>query len=142
MALQWPKPGPNLVGEYQVSGLPFATASLAGTSTPTSLQLPFVTRFVSVTNTGATTLAVGFTANGVKGGDRFTLPPSGSFHEQLRVKDLFFLGVGGSATFEVVAGLTMIERTMFPTLTGSAAAGVLAPYSNSDDYGYGPAGLG
>lgn len=139
--MQYPKSGPNSTAEYQVSGLPFATSSIAGTSSPVQIMFPFVTRFFTVKNTGTNYLAIGFTNNGVQGGEKFTLPPSGSYGNEHRVKDLFFLGVGGSTAFEVVAGLTMVERTMFPTLTGSGAAGVAAANANLSVWGYNP-GLG
>lgn len=138
MTTQWPEPGPNLVGEYQISGLPYATSSVVTSTTdPLQIAFPFVTRFLTVTNTGTNYLGVGWTVNGIKGGDRFTLAPSGSYTGDWRVKDLYLLGIGGSCNFQVQAGLTMVRRKMFPTLTGSAAAGVLSASANSSDFGYG-----
>jgi hypothetical protein len=137
--MQQPKAGLGNAAEYQVSGLPFATSSIVQSSTvPYHIQIPYVTKFISVRNTGTAYLAVGFTENGVKGGDRFTLAPSGVFTEQLRIRDLFLLSVGAaSCNFELVAGLTMIERNSMPVLTGSSAPGVLPPFSSSIGFGYG-----
>ena len=137
---QPPKPGPNAVAEYQLSSLPFATASSVTTSSVVQLSFPYVTRFLTVKNTGTGYMAVGFTSNGVQGTNRFTLPPSGSETKEFRLKDLFLLGVSANTTFEVVAGLTMIESRMLPTLTGSAAYGVAS--ASSDLSGFGYAGLG
>lgn len=134
--MQYPKSGPNSTAEYQVSGLPFVTNSIAGTSDTTLIQFPFVTRFFQVKNTGTNFLHVGFTNNGAKGGQRFTLPPSGSYANEHRVKDLFFLAANATTTFEVLAGLTMVERQMFPTLTGSSAAGVAPANSDLTTWGY------
>lgn len=135
--MQYPRSAPNYAAEYQVSGLPFVTSSIAGSSNTTLIELPYVSRFVNVKNTGTNYLVVGFTNNGVKnGGQHFTIPPSGSFRDELRVKDLFFMAANATTTFEVVAGLTMVERRYFPTLTGSAAAGVAAANANLDGFGF------
>lgn len=142
MGMHWPKSGANSVAEYQMSGLPFVTSSIAATSSTTWIQFPYVTKFLTIRNTSANYLAIGFTDNGVKGGDRFTLPPSGSLNGEFRVTDVFLRGIVGAATFEAVAGMTMIDRMMFPVLTGSAAPGVAASDSNERAFGYGPNGLG
>lgn len=117
-----PKSGFGYVAEYQVSALPFVTNSIAGTSTTTRIQFPFVTKFLTVKNTGTNYLKVGFTNNGVlNGGNCFSLPPSGSYSGEWRVKDLFLLSANGTSTFETVAGLTSISRNDMPFLSGSAA---------------------
>ena len=77
-----------------------------------------MTKFFFVRNIGAIPLNVGFTANGVLGSNKFTLLTSQSFQGDIRVKDLF-LASSGAASFEVVAGLTGIQRKNFPVLTGS-----------------------
>ena len=129
------------MSEYQVSALPFATSSTAVTTSTTKVEFPFVTRFFTVRNTSAFTLGVGFTNSGALGGNRFTLPPSGSYANEHRVKDLYLIGVDGNSTFEVVAGLTMIDRTMMPTLTASGAPGIASASSDLSIWGYSP-GLG
>ena len=133
--MQYPKSGPNLVAEYQVSALPFVTSSTA-TTTASQISFPFVTSFLTVRNTGATNLKVGFTANGLGAANYFTLVPSASYDGRLRMKDLFLKASSGSTTYEVVAGLTMVERRMFPTLTGSAADGVAAAGADLSTWGY------
>jgi hypothetical protein len=134
--MQYAKSGLNSAAEYQISALPYATSSIAVASDTTLIEFPYVTKFFNVQNTGTNYLYIGFTKNGAKGGQRFSIAPSGSFEDDFRVKDLFLISATGSTTFEIVAGLTMIERRQFPTLTGSAAPGVAAASSNSDDFGY------
>tara|TARA_A100001011_G_C14317845_1_gene848836 strand:- start:6059 stop:6598 length:540 start_codon:yes stop_codon:yes gene_type:complete len=75
MSQSHPKAGPNFVPAYQVSGIPFVTSSASeevpgpDSNTPGSLpvevKFPFVTKFVTVRNTGNNELRVGFTADGV-----------------------------------------------------------------------------
>jgi hypothetical protein len=136
--LQSPKSGYSLVGEYQVSPVPFATASLAVTSSiATNVPFPYVTSNLFVTNTGTSYLALGFTSNGVMGSNRVVLAPSGTFDQRVRIKDLYLVSLSGSTTANVYAGLTFIERRMSPVLTGSAAPGVYPPLSSSNtDFGY------
>jgi hypothetical protein len=74
MSLNHPKSGPNNVGMYQMSGIPFVTSSVAsevpgphadGVSTPVKVSFPYVTKFITVRNTGINELRVGFSADGV-----------------------------------------------------------------------------
>ncbi len=123
--MQPPQAGMNSAAEYMVSGMPWVTSSLALTSSAAyQLDFPFLTRHIWIHNTSATTLFVGFTANGVKGTNRFSIASSGTFGDSmLRVKSLFFLTNSGSGTAEVVAGLTFVPAHKFPTLTGSVIPG-------------------
>ena len=74
MAINHPKSGPNFVPAYQVSGIPFVTSSLASevpgpdsnsVSLPVSITFPYVTKFITVRNTGINELRVGFSPDGV-----------------------------------------------------------------------------
>ena len=125
--MHYPKSGPNSVAEYQVSGLPFVTSSQAGTSTPVQISFPYVTSFITIKNTGGGGLDFGFTSNGTVGGNHYSLANNETLTMNLRVKDLFFVGKGAARTFHVLAGLTTIERNMFPVLTGSGMSGSLDP---------------
>jgi len=117
-SFQYPAPGASSVLEYQASGLPYVTQSVA-TTTPAKVELPFVTKFFTVKNNGASDLAVGFTSNGVLGSNRFTIPASSSYTGDIRVADLFFATDAGTATYELIAGLTQIPRKNWFILTGS-----------------------
>jgi hypothetical protein len=74
MSFNWPKSGPNNVPAYQMPGIPFVTSSLPSevpgpdgnsVSLPVRIDFPFVTRFITIRNTGINGLRVGFTADGV-----------------------------------------------------------------------------
>ena len=167
MAINHPKAGPNLVGAYQMSGIPFVTSSAASEvggpdtnsiSLGIKVEFPNVTKFVTVRNTGINGLRVGFSADSVvrpgerlvtvnqdKGADAtsnyFVIPSTGSAgmtHEasfggsiqtfEVRCKEIHFLsdaaknGTQSAATatsFSLIAGLTPILASEFPTLTGS-----------------------
>ena len=168
MSFNHPKAGPNLVGAYQMSGIPFVTSSATGEvpcadtnnqSTPIKVAFPFVTRFLTIRNTGINELRVGFSPDGVIklgerrgtvdadktfGGDNFFLiPASGSSTTavsstpgsetiqtfEIRCKEVYFLSnhpknaapdaAARSTDFSLLAGLTPINATEFPLLTGS-----------------------
>ena len=122
MSMQWPKAGPNDVASYSISGVPWVTGSVMPATAIVQYSFPAVTRDLVVRNTTAsTTLAVGFSANGMKSVFRkfFTLTGVQELKLELRVKDLFLSASQGVPTVEVVAGLTQIMYPDFPVLTGS-----------------------
>lgn len=122
MTLGNPRSGPGTVSEYQVSGLPFATASNVGTSPASRVDFPFITSEVQVRNPGGGGgLRVGFTANGVLGTNYFTVLPSGSWTSDVRIKTLYIASTTGTTNYEVQAALTMVDPREFPVLSGSAA---------------------
>jgi len=128
---QYRKAGQASVLEYMASGLPYVTQSSVGT-TPEKIEFPFVTKFFTVKNTSANDLHVGFTENGVQGTNRFTLSTSESFTGDIRIRDLYLQSAGGTADFEIIAGLTGILRRDFFILTGSFVG-----FSGSQqDFGY------
>jgi len=117
-SFQYPSPGPSSVLEYQASGLPYVTQSVA-TTDATKIEFPFVTKFFTVKNNGADDLCVGFTENGVLGSNKLTITPSSSYTGDIRVADLFLAAPNSTATYEVVAGLTQIPRKNWFILTGA-----------------------
>jgi hypothetical protein len=128
MALNHPKAGVNSIPPYQLSGVPYVTASVANEvdTTPIRHDFPFVTRFFQVKNTDADhALRVGFTVNGVTGTatKNYFLLAAGAKSDvlELRTKTLYFRANAGSeqASFEIIAGLTTIESGEFPILSGT-----------------------
>ena len=163
MSFNHPKAGPNLVGAYQMSGIPFVTSSVAfevpnaegnSVSLPVRVEFPFVTKWIKIRNTGLNDLRVGFSENGVlKPGEQlasdnnakhedlpsnYFLIPTGSCANQdiagsiqtfdIRCKELYFLSNATknntpadarNTSFSLIAGLTPILASEFPTLTGS-----------------------
>ncbi len=112
--------GISNVGSYQVSGIPFATSSIAAPSnagTPTQVSFPDVTQrvFVSNVNTAAP-LRVGFSANGVSGTNYFIIPAATSTTnfptQEFRVK---------------VNSIFILSHTTTPT-----SASIFAELSNID----------
>lgn len=129
--------GINNVPAYQVSGRPFASASVNYDTTARVVDLPYVSRWFQVFNRGASDLRVGFSAAGVVGaqsagkGDKyyFTVPPSGSggFGKsdiyEMKVSNIWLYGAT-AGTCDVVSGLTTIPRqrtsgTLGPNFSGS-----------------------
>jgi hypothetical protein len=129
--MQWPKPGFNHVGEYQVSGLPFAVSG-SGAQT---INFPYVTQWIwPKSNSG--TLTVAFTQNGLVTGNTFTVTTTPIHPLDLRVKTLYLSG----SAWEIVAGLTMVEPQMMPTLSSAYAPGIWP--ANSSAMGFGYSGIG
>ena len=114
---------------YQVSGKPYATASILVpelSNPPFPVEFPQVTKFVTVTNTKTgvnVPLRVGFSVAGVTGSgspsavpvgsdNYFVLDNGESYTGEFRVTKLFLLGdekSGNTAQASVIAGLTSIR---------------------------------
>ena len=107
------KPGLNSVGQYQLSGIPYATASLAiDSSTVTEVEFNTVTKFVTVVNEhsgSSAKLRVGFSANGVAANNYFILDNGESYTGEFRVSSIYLRGDTAATTASVIAGLTMID---------------------------------
>jgi hypothetical protein len=132
------KKGIGNVGSYQISGIPYATASFtvaAAGSTPTEVEFPNVTKFVTVTNTntGANVpLRVGFSSLGVTGSAAggsdyyFTLDNGDSYTGEFRVSSIYLLSdtAGSEASASVIAGLTGISSVQLnANWSGSVGVG-------------------
>ena len=111
------------VGSYQVSGMPYATSSIAAPSsanTPTQVSFPWVTQRIIVSNVNtASPLRVGFSSNGVKGTNYFIIPaatsttdfPSAEF--RVKVNSIFILSNTTTPTSaSVFAELTNIDSNL------------------------------
>jgi hypothetical protein len=110
--------GLNHVGSYQVSGIPFVTGNLtvpASGSTPLKIEFPYVTQWVSVTNTDSKHVRLGFSEQGVKnGGSNYVLihentKPTFNMYN-LKLTEVYLLSDTGQSVinFSLVAGLTNI----------------------------------
>ena len=118
-----PSPGVGAVGQYQLSGIPYATASifiqnvLDGEGT-TQISFPYVTKFVTVVNEhsgSSAKLRVGFSALGVTGSDAndtgdnyFILDNGESYTGEFRVSSIYIAGHSAPTTASVIAGMTGI----------------------------------
>lgn len=129
MAINHPKAGVNSIPAYQLSGVPYVTGSTAteipaNSGTPLKISFPYVTRFFEIHCSGAADVRVGFSEAGVKEDitSNYFIIANGERSPvlELRTKELYFLGDTGSATgVRITAGLTTIESSEFPVLTGS-----------------------
>lgn len=119
MAMSWQaEVGINHTPAYQVSGRPFASASVKydNASTAQVVSFPYVTRWWQIHNRGVSDLRVGFSALGVAGTNYnyyLTVPPSSSagFGKsdmyEMKVSQLWLYGAT-AGTCDVVAGLTTV----------------------------------
>mgnify|MGYP001067316075 CR=1 FL=1 len=115
---QFAKPGLNAVGQYQLSGIPFASASIVvSNSSITEVEFPTVTKFVTVVNEhsgSSAKLRVGFSSAGIVGSNYFILDNGESYTGEFRVSSIFIAGDTAPSTASVIAGLTMIETNNLP----------------------------
>ena len=133
------KSGLHSVGQYQMSGVPFATASLTVPALGTApLEVPFqrITKFITVRNivpTGSAerTLRVGFSSQGTSGSipgnqNFFTLANGESFTGEWRVAKVFLLcDTANQSSASVIAGLTTITTGSIPNFNSwSGSVGV------------------
>lgn len=123
MPLNNPTPGFGSVPEFMVSALPWTTSSYASTS-PQRWDLPFVSKNVKIRNLdGSNPLAIGWTRNGVSGTNRFLVPAGASEEFDVRIKEIYVLGVSGSVEYSLYAGLTHIAARYMPLLSGTLGDG-------------------
>jgi len=134
------KAGPSHTPSYQISGIPYTTASFAVPilgSTPTAINFPMVTKFVTVVNTHSGTnvpLRVGFSIHGVTGtvnNNYFTLDNGDSYTGEWRVESVYLIShmPTSEASASVIAGLAAITSGSIPgfepgTLNWSGSIGV------------------
>jgi hypothetical protein len=123
-----PKAGLNSVGNYQVSGIPYATASLtvpASGSTPLKISFPSVTREIAIKNAGASTINISFSLAGLSSSNYIPVSSLESFDAEIKVIDIYMVtATTASSTAHVFASCTGIERTMLPNnWSGSVGIG-------------------
>lgn len=110
------------VGSYQVSGMPFASSSIAAPASsgaPTQISFPWVTQRITIRNTSSGDLRVGFSSNGVKGTNYFIIPAASSTSTfpqaefRVKVNSIFLLANASTPTSaSVFAELTNIDSNL------------------------------
>jgi hypothetical protein len=106
--------GLNNVGSYQVSGIPYAA-----TPTTTSIDFPYVTRWVNIINSGSSDVEVGFSSNGLTGDDKFVVRgDSETGPLELKITQLYFSTTTGVS---VVAGLTNLPVSRVDNISPSGS---------------------
>ena len=122
--------GLNHTPAYQVSGQPFASGSIDGTTgTAVRIQFPYVTRWVQITNhDGSNELTASFSQAGLSGGNHFKIHEAQTSGKasgyspvlELKVSEMWFTG---SVDFDIVAGLTSIPASRTTTADGTSWSG-------------------
>tara|TARA_B100001094_G_scaffold119273_1_gene115009 strand:- start:155 stop:574 length:420 start_codon:yes stop_codon:yes gene_type:complete len=133
------KAGMHSVGQYQMSAIPYTSASLTvpvlGTA-PLELTFPRVSRFVTVRNTLATDATsvpfrVGFSSIGTSGSvagqnNYFTLDNGESYTGEWRVKSVYLVSDSTTqSSASIIAGMTAISTSSlgFDNWSGSLGVG-------------------
>ena len=97
--------GLNNVGSYQVSGIPYATGSV-GAEAGVTINFPYVTRWIQITNSGSADLLYGYSNNGAGASNvGIILPNSTTPRMEVKVTELYMEGGVADGTY-VAAGLT------------------------------------
>lgn len=120
MPLGNPEAAIGFAAEFQSSGLPWVTASVATPGTVQRWNLPKVSRSLLFRNlTASTFLVVAFTQNGAGGSNRYLIPGGASEVFETRVKEVYVTAVSGSCDYSMFAALTTVPPKYMPQLTGS-----------------------
>ena len=123
MSINYPVFNEGYVPAYQMSALPYVTASQISLGEVQAFTFEHATRFINVRNRGAVdtdTIAVAFTRNGFAAGNYFSLESGDAFRDEIRCDRIFVSCSNGAAVdFELVMGLSPIPQTQFTTITGS-----------------------
>jgi hypothetical protein len=116
----WSPNGVNSVQAYQPPAVPWVTGSLAiGSGNAQRIGFPNVSKYFRIKNTGANSCKVGFTQAGTEGDKWFSVSSGTSETFDLRVRDIWLQGDGGSTTVDVLGGMTAIPRRFYQPLTGA-----------------------
>ena len=131
--------GIHSVGQYQMSAIPYVTASLTVTalgSAPLEISFPRVSKFVTVRNVYPTasadrTFRVGFSSIGTSGSiagsqNYLTLANGESYTGEWRISKLYLMcDTKNEASASIVAGLTSVSTSSleFDNWSGSIGVG-------------------
>jgi hypothetical protein len=133
------KAGMSSVGQYQMSAIPYATASVtvvALGNDPVRIDFPRISKFVTIRNVISTddadaTFRVGFSSIGTSGSvagkdNYFTLANGESYTGEWRVKSIYLLSDSATqSSASIVAGLTTVSTGSlgFDNWSGSLGVG-------------------
>lgn len=128
MSFDNPKSGVSNAAEFSCSALPYVTSSTAtAAGSPVQWRFPKVSRFITVSNRDATagnSMSFGFTRAGVVStNNKFVLMGSQMVTLELRVKEIWVQGEGGTPNYSICAGLTNVDASNMPVLSGTLPDG-------------------
>ena len=124
MSFNWPQNGPNSVGSYQISGIPYITGSTGAAehlNTPKVFDFPQVSKSITIaSNTSGKSVFLAVTENGFSKAPKhyFEVNGASSVTFDIRTKRVA-IQTDNSAEWSLFASLTPITASQFPTLTGS-----------------------
>jgi hypothetical protein len=128
MSLNWPKPNHNHAAEYQVSSWPWVTSSNVGTSA-VKFNFGYVTRWVLITNETASggsskDVYVGFTQRGTNNSNHLHILAGQTVGPvEVKCTELWVRGSDATTPVTIMAGLTNVNGSEFPIITGSNGFG-------------------
>jgi hypothetical protein len=131
--------GINNTAEYMASGLPWVTSSILSTAV-VRIDFPYVTNNIYLHATGAlgASARLAFTRNGFNTGNYVDIASNeGWVSFNVRTNTVYLRASAGTVPYSLFAGLTTINHTSFPVLTGSA---IYNSASIANQYGYGVSG--
>ena len=133
MTLHYQKSHHNNVGEYQQSGIPYVVQVVNGTALGVTVEsgtdavltetvkFPYVTRWVTVFSSAKFWIA--YSTTGLANKNIFLIPAGASMTFEVKCKDLLIYASANPQTVYVHAGLTGIERDMFPDISAIDGVG-------------------
>ena len=113
------------VGPYQVSGRPWVKGGINANGAAVKIELPFVSRWIVISNDSATTAQLSFAADGGGVADGFyleILPNSTSPRLEIKCVEFFLDGGADATCLSVMAGLTNIPRDQMYALSGDGVS--------------------
>lgn len=123
MSINWPANGEHFVPAYQISALPYLSASIVSRGQIHKYDFPFVTTFVDVANKGSVStdkIALAFAENGFKTGNFIYLDQGDTVHHNIRCSELYVsCSAGTNVDYQIFCGLTTIPSKNFLILTSS-----------------------
>lgn len=115
MALGNPPAGPSAPA-FQISGVPFATATIIANNSTVKVSFPYVTRDFRISS--SVPIRLGFTENGVAGTNYFGIVgDSGPI--TIRTPEIYLRSVSGLVTASVLAGLSPVTVVGYNFVTSS-----------------------
>lgn len=118
--------GLNNVGSYQVSAIPYITASATLSSDAVKISFPYVTSWVQIRNTDGSskTLVVSLSeeqCDATKTNNLSIKAQTSTGVYNWKITELYFTGSSTGCTFEVAAGLTNIPTARVDNIAPSGS---------------------
>jgi hypothetical protein len=123
MSLSHPTVGFSDATAYLAPSLPWLTSSVLAADSGVEHKFPLVSREVTLRNTSASDMKLGFTLGGVKGANYFAVGAGQTLTFPVRVTSVWLSSSAGG-TYSLYAGLALIPAGAAPSLSGSLLGAV------------------